>query len=58
MGFANKGSTHAWSIFKRGIVGIFHNVSTKFLHLYVAEFRFWYNNLFNDDIFGMAIEGC
>ncbi len=25
---------------------------------YVAEFPFRYNNGFNDDIFGTAIEGC
>jgi len=30
----------------------------KYLHLYVAEFQFRYNNRFNDGIFGMAIEGC
>jgi len=47
-----------WSIFKRRIVGTFHNVSKKYLHLYVAEFQFRYNNRFNDDIFGTAIEGC
>ncbi|WP_414642786.1 transposase [Bradyrhizobium sp.] len=39
-------------------VGTFHNVSKKYLHLYVAEFQFRYNNRFNDDIFGTAIEGC
>ena len=47
-----------WSIFKRSIVDTFHNVSKKYLHLYVAEFQFRYNNRFNDDIFGTAIEGC
>jgi IS1 family transposase/ribosomal protein L37AE/L43A len=46
-----------WSIFKRGVVGTFHNVSKKYLHLYVAEFQFRYNNRFNDDIFGDAIKG-
>ena len=46
-----------WSIFKRGIVGSFHKVSAKYLPLYVAEFQFRYNNRFNDDIFGSAIEG-
>ena len=39
-------------------VGTFHNVSKRYLHLYVAEFQFPYNNRFNDDIFGAAIEGC
>jgi transposase-like protein len=46
-----------WSIFKRGIVGSFHKVSAKYLPLYVAEFQFRYNNRFNNDIFGTAIEG-
>jgi len=47
-----------WSIFKRGVVGSFHKVSKKYLPLYVAEFQFRYNNRFNSDIFGSAIEGC
>jgi transposase-like protein len=47
-----------WSIFKRGIVGTFHNVSKKYLPLYVAEFQFRYNNRANPDIFGTAISGC
>ena len=47
-----------WSIFKRGIVGSFHKVSAKYMPLYVAEFQFRYNNRFNSDIFGTAIEGC
>jgi hypothetical protein len=33
-----------WSILKRGIVGTFHKVSKKYLHLYVAEVQFRYNN--------------
>ena len=47
-----------WSIFKRGIVGSFHKVSAKYLPLYVAEFQFRYNNRFDDDIFGAAVDGC
>jgi transposase-like protein len=47
-----------WSIMKRGVVGTFHKVSKKYMPLYVAEFQFRYNNRFNDDIFGAAIEGC
>lgn len=35
-----------------------HKVSAKYLPLYVAEFQFRYDNRFNDDIFGAAIEGC
>jgi transposase-like protein len=47
-----------WSILKRGVVGTFHKVSRKYLHLYVAEFQFRYNNRENADIFGTAIRGC
>jgi transposase-like protein len=47
-----------WSIMKRGIVGTFHKVSKKYLHLYVAEFQFRYNNRMNADIFGTAIKEC
>jgi IS1 family transposase len=47
-----------WSILKRGIVGSFHQVSRKYLPLYVAEFQFRYNNRMNADIFGSAIAGC
>lgn len=47
-----------WSIFKRGVIGTFHNISKKYLPLYVAEFQFRYNNRSNPDIFGAAISGC
>jgi hypothetical protein len=30
---------------KRGIIGTFHNVSRKYLPLYVAEFEWRYNDL-------------
>jgi len=45
-----------WSQFKRSIVGSYHKVSRKYLPLYIAECQFKYNNRFNDDIFGAAIE--
>ena len=47
-----------WSIVKRGIVGTFHKVSKKYLHLYVNEFEFRYNQRMNADIFGAAIRAC
>jgi hypothetical protein len=46
------------SIFKRGVIGTFHKMSAKYMPLYVAEFRFRYNNRENRDIFGAAIGGC
>ncbi len=33
-----------WSIFKRGIIGIYHTVSAKHLHRYTTEFGYRYNN--------------
>ena len=43
-----------WSLIKRGIIGAYHKFSRKYLHLYVAEIQFRYNNLENDDIFSTA----
>lgn len=59
-----RGSVHTcnidnfWSMLKRGIVGTFHNVSAKYLPLYLNEFSFRYNNRKNADIFGAAIAEC
>jgi transposase-like protein len=47
-----------WSLLKRGIIGTFHNVSRKYLPLYVAEFEWRYNNRDNGDIFGATIARC
>jgi len=47
-----------WSLLKRGVMGTFHNVSRKYLPLYLAEFSFRHNNRNNPDIFGEAIAVC
>jgi transposase-like protein len=47
-----------WSLLKRGIIGTYHNVSKKYLPLYLAEFQFRYNNRREADIFGKAIAGA
>jgi transposase-like protein len=47
-----------WLLLKRGILGTFHNVSAKYLPLYVAEFEYRYNNRNNPDIFGAAVARC
>ena len=38
------GVENVWSLFKRGIVGVFHKVSAKYLPLYLNEFSFRFNN--------------
>ncbi len=47
-----------WSLLKRGAIGTYHNVSKKYLPLYLAEFQFRFNNRKNADIFGKAVAGC
>jgi transposase-like protein len=47
-----------WSLLKRGVIGTYHNVSKKYLPLYLAEFSFRFNNRNEADIFGKAIAGC
>jgi hypothetical protein len=47
-----------WSLLKRGVIGTYHNVSKKYLPLYLAEFQFRHNNRREADIFGKAIEGA
>ena len=47
-----------WSLLKRGIMGQFHQVSKKYLPLYVDEFAFRHNHRDNPDAFGTVIESC
>lgn len=47
-----------WALLKRGVIGTYHNVSKKYLPLYLAEFQFRFNNRHEKDIFGKAIAGC
>lgn len=47
-----------WSLLKRGVIGTYHNVSKKYLPLYLNEFMFRFNHRHTDDMFGAAIAGC
>lgn len=44
-----------WSLFKRGLIGSFHNVSVKHLHRYLNEFSFRFNAREAEDLFAMII---
>jgi transposase-like protein len=44
-----------WSLFKRGVIGSFHQVSVKHLHRYLNEFSFRFNNRESDAIFAMVV---
>jgi hypothetical protein len=55
----NSTGSSFWSRFKRGIVRTYHNVSKKYLPLYLNEFSFRLTTVSkNEDIFGSAISGC
>lgn len=38
------GVENFWSLFKRGVIGQYHQVSTKHLHRYLDEFTFRFSN--------------
>ena len=44
-----------WSTLKRGVYGIYHHVSKKYLQLYVNEFAFRYNNRKNKGMFDLVL---
>src|SRR2546430_1783682 len=46
-GFHTNSIEGFWAILKRGIYGIYHNVSPKHLQRYVNEFEYRYNNRSN-----------
>jgi transposase-like protein len=47
-----------WSLLKRGLMGSYHQVSKKYLPLYLAEFSFRHNHRKDEDMFGKLIAGC
>lgn len=45
-----------WSLLKRGVIGQFHNVSSKHLNEYINEFCYCYNNRNNEEIFELTLQ--
>ena len=44
-----------WSLFKRGFIGQYHQLSSRYLNMYLDEFCFRYNNRENENLFGTVI---
>jgi transposase-like protein len=44
-----------WSLFKRGLIGSYHQVSVKHLQRYLAEFTYRFNNREEENLFGMVV---
>ncbi len=44
-----------WVILKRGVYGIYHHVSVKYLQTYVNELCFRFNNKDNEDMFDLML---
>ncbi len=47
-----------WSLFKRGIVGQYHQISVRYIQKYIDEFCFRYNNRKNPYIFDLTIKNA
>jgi transposase-like protein len=51
----SNGIENFWSLFKRGVIGSYHQVSVKHLHRYLNEFSFRFNNREDENIFAMIV---
>lgn len=51
----SNGIENFWSLFKRGVIGSFHQVSVKHLHRYLNEFSFRFNSRDSQDLFAQIV---
>lgn len=56
--FTSNGVENFWSLFKRGIIGTFHNISPQHIQRYSDEFAFRYNRKKspNHELFNVALQ--
>lgn len=45
-----------WATLKRGVYGIYHHISVKYMQRYVDEFCFRYNNRDNKNVFDLVLK--
>lgn len=57
-GVHTNGCENVWSLFKRGIMGVYHKVSAKYLPLYLDEFAFRFNNRHEVDLMDKVLATC
>jgi transposase-like protein len=57
-GVHTNGVENVWSLFKRGIMGVFHKVSAKYLPLYLNEFEFRFNNRESHNLMDKVLATC
>jgi len=55
-GIHTNGIESFWAILKRGVYGVFHNVSVKYMQKYVTEFCYRLNHRDNNEAFTSLVE--
>lgn len=55
-GIHTNGIESFWAILKRGVYGVFHNVSVKYMQKYVTEFYYRLNHRDNNEAFTSLVE--
>lgn len=55
-GIHTNGIESFWAILKRGVYGVFHNVSVKYMQKYVDEFSYCLNHRDNNEAFASLVK--
>jgi transposase-like protein len=57
-GIHTNGIENFWSILKRGIIGIYHHISEKYIQRYLNEFSFRQNTRLDTNMFNILLGQC